>query len=359
MLSRRPMYSARTLLVAVLLMGGLIEVTSAQHKYIFPQFAFGGGWESTLIAWTDTDVSPTTCAFSAQGRFLTMRDEQNNVHTGTEITVPGYYNILKTETPDPVASSGMAVLDCDKKLLATYTLFSLSINGSLVGEAVVEAAEEVMASERGSDSFSQARFPADHRNGARFGMALANPSNQPLTVRVSATDIVDPIIHIYTTVGVPANTAKAFFIDELEENVAGRIVGVDIWPEDDTGPSVYAVGLRINGPVFTTIPAIIEAPPELPAEAMPPSTLWAHSGTGNTVFDMPSHVTRVRIKGTWNGNGGSNFFVYIAGRSVVITTLRSLPNRTYEGTHLISGGGVVEITGSGAGNVSWTFTEVR
>ena len=37
------MYSARTLLVPVLLMGGLMEVASAQHKYIFPQFAFGGG----------------------------------------------------------------------------------------------------------------------------------------------------------------------------------------------------------------------------------------------------------------------------------------------------------------------------
>ena len=37
------MYSARTLLVPVFLMGGLMEVASAQHKYIFPQFAFGRG----------------------------------------------------------------------------------------------------------------------------------------------------------------------------------------------------------------------------------------------------------------------------------------------------------------------------
>ena len=43
------MYFARTLLVPVFLMGGLMEVASAQHKYIFPQFAFGGGWESTLM----------------------------------------------------------------------------------------------------------------------------------------------------------------------------------------------------------------------------------------------------------------------------------------------------------------------
>ena len=42
------MYFARTLLVPVFLMGGLMELASAQHKVVFPQFAFGGGWE-TLI----------------------------------------------------------------------------------------------------------------------------------------------------------------------------------------------------------------------------------------------------------------------------------------------------------------------
>ena len=44
MLTRRTLlHTARTLLVPVFLMGGLMEVASAQHKYIFPQFAFGGG----------------------------------------------------------------------------------------------------------------------------------------------------------------------------------------------------------------------------------------------------------------------------------------------------------------------------
>ena len=43
----RSMYFARTLLVPVLLIGGLVEMASAQHKYVFPQFVFGGGWAST------------------------------------------------------------------------------------------------------------------------------------------------------------------------------------------------------------------------------------------------------------------------------------------------------------------------
>ena len=78
------MHFARTLLVPVLLIGGLVEVTSAQHQYIFPQFAFGGGWESTLMV--QTSGTPTTnCTLTPQGM---------------------------------AASSGMAVLDCDEEVRA-------------------------------------------------------------------------------------------------------------------------------------------------------------------------------------------------------------------------------------------------
>ena len=66
------MYYARTPLVLVLLMSGLMEVASAQHKYIFPQFAFGGGWESTLMV--QALGSNTTCTFSAQDRSFTISE---------------------------------------------------------------------------------------------------------------------------------------------------------------------------------------------------------------------------------------------------------------------------------------------
>ena len=51
------MCSARILLVPVFLIGGLMELASAQHRYVFPQFAFGGGWESTLMVWPDNRAS--------------------------------------------------------------------------------------------------------------------------------------------------------------------------------------------------------------------------------------------------------------------------------------------------------------
>ena len=342
------MYFARSRLLVLFLLiwlGGLVEVASAQHKYIFPQFTFGAGWESTLMV--QASATPTTCTFSAKDRFLTMRYPSGNNTSGTSITLPFGMNgwtILKTATPQGMAvSSGMAVLDCSEEVSAN-TLFSLEVEGSLFAEAVVKSAEEIVSGE------SLAQFLADHRDGARFGLAVANPSNQSLDVTVSIFDTGGQTVG-NATVNVPANTAKAFFVDELVTIPTGHVGQVVL---EATG-SLYVIALRFTGLVFTTIPATVS---HLTTTTPDTSELWSHSGTGNDVFDIPSHITRVRIKATWNGNGSPLFFVDIAGRSVVITSLRSLPNQTYEGTHLISGGGVVEITGSD-GNTSWTFTEVR
>lgn len=83
--------------------------------------------------------------------------------------------------------------------------------------------------------------------------------------------------------------------------------------------------------------------------------LWTMSGHGNTVFDMPAYINRVRIKGRWNRTQTSNFIVHIGGRSVVNEILRN--SITYEGVHLTNGGGVTEIVSSG--QITWEFIEER
>jgi len=83
--------------------------------------------------------------------------------------------------------------------------------------------------------------------------------------------------------------------------------------------------------------------------------IFRRSGNGNQVFDIPTHVTRIRIQGTWNRTSTSNFIVHIAGRSVINEILRDAI--TYDGTHLIAAGGVCEIVSSA--QIAWTFTEVR
>ena len=234
---------------------------SAQHKYIFPQFAFGGGWESTLMV--QALDGNTTCTFSAQGRLFTMRDPSGNSLSGTQLPLAFGMNgwtILKTATPQGMAaSSGMAVLDCDEEVSAN-TLFSLEVGGSLVAEALVESSEEIVSGE------PTAQFLADHRDGARFAVAVANPSDQPLDVLVAVGDLGGQEIG-EVTVNIPADAAQAFFVDELVTIPIGHTGQVSIRPSNNPGPSVYVVGLRLTGLVLTTIPATVLRP-EPPAAGL-------------------------------------------------------------------------------------------
>ncbi len=82
--------------------------------------------------------------------------------------------------------------------------------------------------------------------------------------------------------------------------------------------------------------------------------IWKKSGNGDTVFDMPTYVERVRIIGTYNGNS-SNFIVWVGGDLLVNELLGTGWGQTrYDGT-LLTTGGVVEIQHSSG--VSWSFEE--
>lgn len=95
------------------------------------------------------------------------------------------------------------------------------------------------------------------------------------------------------------------------------------------------------------------APPPMPP---PPAPLWSKSGRGDDVFDMPTHVRRVRVAALHEGNG-ANFIVSISGDNVINVLLGTHFDQTkYEGT-LRTRGGEVEI--SRASGVAWLFEEVR
>ncbi len=218
-----------------------------EYKYVFPQFVFGGGWASTLTL-AALNEDETTCTFSAQGRHMTLRAVSGHTASGTEIPLVGFkagqWNIFKTEAPDdgPV-SSGMAILQCDRAV-QTHTLFSLTVGGSVVAEALVEPSHEFKAFEE------YVLFFADHRNAARFGVAVANPSDRAIDVSVQVSDDQGEVI-VDTTVNVDANASKAFFLDELGTIPEGHTGGVALRADE----SLYVIGLRFTGQVFTTIPA--------------------------------------------------------------------------------------------------------
>lgn len=84
--------------------------------------------------------------------------------------------------------------------------------------------------------------------------------------------------------------------------------------------------------------------------------LFVMTGTGDTVFTMPTSVARVRITADYTRNS-SNFIVKIGGRLVVNELIGTGWGTThFEGTYAVTGG-QTEITNSSG--VTWSFTEVR
>jgi len=83
------------------------------------------------------------------------------------------------------------------------------------------------------------------------------------------------------------------------------------------------------------------------------------TGTGSNVFDLPSNVSRVHITGDYGGSC-ENFVVKIAGKLIVNEILGSCSiaiGRHFDGTFLVTGGGVTEVTFSNG--IAWAFEEVR
>jgi len=83
--------------------------------------------------------------------------------------------------------------------------------------------------------------------------------------------------------------------------------------------------------------------------------LFSQSGSGNNVFTVPASVSRVHVTGHFVDNGStSNFIVRFNGSLIINEILRTVD---YDGVHLTTGGGTIEITNSAS--IRWTFTEVR
>jgi hypothetical protein len=120
-----------------------------------------------------------------------------------------------------------------------------------------------------------------------------------------------------------------------------------------TAAQTYGGTLTVNGNQTSGTNTI----PISGTGAFPPRPTFSRTGTGDTVFDMPIDVARVRIIGIYSGNS-SNFVVRIGGRLIVNELLGTGWSMTrYDGTLLTGGGGTVAITLSSG--VQWSFEEIR
>src|SRR5262249_47023924 len=140
-----------------------------------PHFADGGGWTSQIIL-----INPSTTAMSGSLQFI---DQQTQAVVNTvnyAITPQSYYRFQTTGTGTSTQSGLVQVVPgSGGNSPGAFVIFSLRNNGVTVGEASLRAAPA-------GTSF---KIYVENSPTIQTGIALANPSSNPVVVTLEATSL--------------------------------------------------------------------------------------------------------------------------------------------------------------------------
>ena len=226
-----------------LLMLSANGILCAQSTFnVFPQVAdgrFGDGtsYRSTLmiLPWFEGD-SPT-CTLTLYGMSAVFTG--GGASSTFTVNIPAGGSAAVQTTGAQSYQGGYGTLNCTAAVFANvlYTFYASS--GGKIGEATVFPSAESVKS----------RLIADHRDGSRLGIAIANNNDSDRTFLVT---YVTGSTTLSATIAVPARRSLAKFLDEVISVPAGSVGVVTVTSPTLTNFSV--IGLRYTGGVFTTIP---------------------------------------------------------------------------------------------------------
>jgi hypothetical protein len=155
--------------------------------------------------------------------------------------------------------------------------------------------------------------------------------------------------------GTFAGASSNFIVKVAGSNIVNEIIGTFRNPVAFAGDYVLADGGTVE---ITSSSGVSWTFTEIAADNNPaPAGLFTKTGSGDTVFNLPTRVTRIHVEGTFAG-ASSNFIVKVAGSNIVNEIIGTSRNPVaFAGDYVLAGGGTVEITSSSG--VSWTFTEIQ
>jgi hypothetical protein len=239
-----------------------LAAAQAAFSIVFPQFAdgkFSDGsfFRSTLVVQSSDSIQSQSCAFWTYGlspqRFTNATGQVlvPDVNKRVAFTLGSLRSQVFQSAATNTLSVGFVGVVCSGADWNSYVLFtSYNSAGQKLGEATVFPS--------GIDSSAPAaQLVVDQREGARLGIAIANADSRvgqfKLTIRSSSGTLVDSAF-----ISLQPYTQTAKFLDELVMLPANFVGTVSILPQRQfAGPTVYAIGLRFTGSVFTTVPVTL------------------------------------------------------------------------------------------------------
>jgi Carboxypeptidase regulatory-like domain len=164
---------------------------------------------------------------------------------------------------------------------------------------------------------------------------------------------------VTSTAGGPVNGARVAVSDGPNAGKSTTSDGAGNYAIASLMPSGFTVNITATYFFATAKPVTLSGGDQTLNVQLDPVPLFSRGGSGNTVFDMPTSVSRIRVIADFGGYC-QNFVVFIGGRLIANEILGSCSvattGRHYDAIALTTGG-VTEIKDSSG--VAWSFTEVR
>jgi ribosomal protein S28E/S33 len=181
--------------------------------------------------------------------------------------------------------------------------------------------------------------------GCRFFETQTGPTADPTPVAVTLSGVVRA-----TGTTAPVKGATVQILDGVNK---GRVMTTDVkgaYKFDNLQAGNANVLASATGMPEATEGIYIDNATTLDFQLEPPP--WSAKGNGSDVFEVPAWVARVRIDAEFEGATGSGatgkceaLAIRFGSSQILNATLGSCTNgvRHYQGVHLMSGGGMVEL----------------
>ena len=242
----------------LLLCGATANSLKAQTEstsHVFPviadgRFSDGSSFRSTFMISNSSSTLSANCTLRLRGMTADLVEANGRQIAATStysfVLNGNQWGITRTGGTQNFAT-GYASLSCSAPVTAHVLYSFYAASGVKLGEATV------FSSLRGSIL----QLLTDQREGSMLGVAITNDSDSPVTYLVAAGDINGQSVGT-NSLTIPARSTLLKFVSELVPAAGSNYIGQFLIGSNSG--SVYAIGLRFTGGVFTTIPATVRAP---------------------------------------------------------------------------------------------------
>jgi hypothetical protein len=228
----------------------IADPIATQGSLLIPHFADGGGWSTLAIL-----TNPSTQAIQGTIQFVDQKTRSVMTAVAYSIAPRSYFRFETPGSATTTQSGSVWIIPSGNATApAAHAILSFRKGGVMVSEASVPALA-------GSTAY---RLYVENSDTVQTGIAIANPSQNPITVNLEATTLSGSPANLAGMLTIPGNGQVSQFLAQIPgfERIGVPFQGVlRISTTSATGTAVAGLRGRYNERgdfLVTTIPGVDE-----------------------------------------------------------------------------------------------------